>query len=107
MLPNGIPMSLYNELLELILIGIAIIDIRKNPHFERLWNLMFLTLLIWLGFCIIELLNDTCGLGINIGGWYTGARMMSIQLLYAFIIFTLYITDPERLICYLKVWAII
>ena len=107
MLPNGIPMSLYNELLELILIGIAIIDIRKNPHFERLWNLMFLTLLIWLGFCIIELLNDTCGLGINIGGWYTGARMMSIQLLYAFIIFTLYITDPERLICYLKVWAIL
>ena len=107
MLPNGIPMSLYNELLELMLIGIAIIDLRKFPHFERLGNLMFITLLTWFGFCTIEIFNDTCDLGIDVGGWYTGARMMTIQLLYAFIIFTLYITDPERLIKYLKVWALL
>ena len=54
------PTSMYNELLELLLIGIALIDLRKSPNFERLGNLMFITLLIWLGFCIIELFNDTC-----------------------------------------------
>ena len=107
LLPNGIPMSMYNELLELLLIGIALIDLRQSPHFERLGNLMFITLLIWFGYCTIEVFNNTCGLGIDVGGWYTGARMMSIQLLYACIVFTLYITDPERLIKYLRIWAIL
>ena len=107
LLPNGIPMSFYNELIELMLIGIALIDLRKSPNFERLGNLMFITLLIWFTFCTLEVLNDTCGLGIDIGGWYTGARMMSIQLIYACIIFTLYISDPEKLMKYLKLWAIL
>ncbi len=107
MLPNGIPTSLYNELLELLLIGIALIDLRQSPHFERLGNLMFLTLLIWFGFCTIEVFNDTCGLGIDVGGWYGGARMMAIQLVYACVVFTLYITDPDKLIKYLRIWAIL
>lgn len=107
LLPNGIPISAYNELLELMLIGIALIDLRKTPQFERLGNLMFITLLIWFGFCFIEIFNDTCGLGLNIAGWYAGARMMSIQLIYACVVFTLYLTDPEKLMKYLKLWAIL
>ena len=107
MLPHGIPMSMYNELLELLLIGIAIIDLRKAPHFERLGNLMFVTILIWCTFCTIEVFNDTCGLGIDIGGCYTGARMMAFQLLYACIVFTLYINNPEKLLRYLRIWAIL
>ena len=101
------PKSIYNELLELLLIGISIIDQRKFSHFERIGNLMFLTLLIWFSFCALEIFNDTCGLGIDVGGWYTGARMMSIQLIYASIIFTLYIDEPEKLIKYLRIWAIL
>lgn len=107
LLPNGIPMSLYNELLEIILIAIAIIDIRQYPHFERTGNLMFITLLCWCGFCTLEVLNDTCGLGLDIGGWYTGARLMAFQLLYAFIVYTLYITDSDTLVKYLKIWALL
>ena len=100
LLPNGIPLSAYNELLELMLIGIALIDLRKTPQFERLGNLMFITLLIWFGFCFIEIFNDTCGLGLNIAGWYAGTRMMSIQLIYACVVFTLYLTDPVKLMKY-------
>ena len=107
LLPNGIPMSMYNELLELLLIGIALIDLRKSTTFDRLGNLMFFTIGIWCSFCTIEVFNDTCGLGINIGGWFTGARMMAFQLLYANLIFTLYITNPERLNKYLRIWAIL
>ena len=107
MLPNGIPMSLYNELLELLLIGIAIIDLRQTTHYGRLGNLMFLMVLVWCGYCSLEVLNNTCGLGIDVGGWFTGARLMSFQLLYACMIFTLYITSPERLQRYLKLWAIL
>lgn len=104
-LPQGIPMSLYNELLELLLISIAIIDARKFPHFERTINLMLIMLMVWTGFCSLQVLNDTCNLGLDIGGWYTGARMMAFQLLYAFIVFILYLTTPEKILKYIKIWA--
>ena len=39
-LPSGIPLSLYNELFEIALIAIALIDIRKDHHWERAMNLM-------------------------------------------------------------------
>ena len=104
-LPGAIPMSMYNELLELLLIALAIIDPRETQPFNRLGNLMLLALIIWCGFCTLEVLNDTCNLGINIGAWYQGARLMAFQLLYIYIVFILYITTPQRLIQYLRVWA--
>ena len=98
-------MSIYNEMLEILLIAIAIIDARQSPHFDRTINIMLLTLLCWAGFCTLEVLNDTCNLGIDVAGWYGGARMMAFQLLYAFLVFTLYISTPERLMKYLRILA--
>ena len=105
-LPYGIPMSLYNEMLEIILISLAIIDFNDSP-FKRCGNIMFLTLIVWCGFCTLEVLNDTCGIGLNVGLWYTSARMMAFQLMYAFIVFSLYISNPKILIRYLIVWGIL
>ena len=102
--PSGIPMSLYNEMFEIILIALAIIDV-KDLKFERTANIMFFSLLIWCGFCTLEVLNDTCGIGIDVGGWYTAARMMAFQLMYAFIVFSLYISKPNVLIKYLFLWG--
>ena len=99
------PMSLYNELLQIILLAIAIIDARQTPHFERSVNLMLLALIIWCTYCTLEIFNDTCGLGINAEAWYTGARLMAYQMLYIFLVFSIYISSPEILIKYLKFWA--
>lgn len=98
------PMSLPNEILQLSLLAIALIDL-ENSHFERIGNIMFFSLLAWCSFCIVEILNDTCGLGINIGAWYQGARMMAFQLIYIFLVFTLYVTNPKILKYYLYVWG--
>lgn len=103
-LPVGIPISLYNEMFEIILISLAIIDV-KGTSFKRCGNIMFLTLIVWCGFCTLEVLNDTCGIGLDIGAWYTSARMMAFQLMYAFIVFSLYISNPKILIRYLFVWG--
>ena len=105
--PLPIPTSLPNEMLQLLLLGIAIIDARQTPHFERCANIMLLTILIWCFYCTMEVLNDTCGLGIKIGAWYQGARMMAFQLLYIFLVFSIYISSPETLMRYLKIWAIL
>ena len=101
------PMSLPNEILQLLLLGIAIIDTRKTPHFERAGNLMLFALLIWCSFCILEIFNNTCGLGMNVGAWYTGARLLAFQLLYIFLVFSIYISSPEILIKYLIIWTIL
>ncbi len=101
-----VPMSLPNEILELILLGIAVIDARQDPHFQRACNLMLFGLFFWLGYCCIEVLNDSCSLGINIASWFTGFRLMALQLLWIFLIFTIYIASPKILMTYLKVWAL-
>ena len=103
-LPSAIPTSLYNETIEIILIALAIIDV-KDLKFERTANIMFFSLIAWCVFCTLEVLNDTCGIGIDVGGWYTAARMMAFQLMYAFIVFSLYISKPNVLIKYLFFWG--
>ena len=102
--PSGIPSSLPNEILEIILIAIAIIDLRES-HFENLANLMLVGILGWCAFCIIELFNDTCGLGMNVSAWFTGIRLMAFQLLYAVIVFALYINTPKRIYHLFFAWA--
>ena len=104
-LPSGIPLSLYNELFEITLIVIALIDFRKNHHWERSANLMAFAILLWFLLCALEVFNDTCDLGINVSAWFTGFRLIAFQLLYFLLIFSIYINSPEVLNKYLKIWA--
>ena len=99
-LPLPIPMSLPNEMLEIMLLGLAIMDV-KDLKMERTLNIMLASLLVWCAYCTLEILNDTCNIGLDIGSWYTSARMMAFQLLYAFLVFSIYITSSKLLIKYL------
>ena len=98
------PLSLPNELLEIILLTLAIIDV-KDSRFERCGNIMLFSLLIWCGFCTLEVLNDTCGIGIDVASWYTTARSVAFQIMYAFLVFSIYISNPKALNNYLIVWG--
>ena len=104
-LPSGIPLSLYNELFEIVLIAIAIIDFRKDHHWGRTMNLMGFAILLWVLLCVLEVFNDTCSLGINVSAWFTGFRLIAFQLVYFLLIFSIYINSPEVLTKYLKIWA--
>ena len=99
-----LPASLPNELLELALIAIAIIDL-KETNFKNCVNLMTFAILGWCVFCMIEVLNDTCGLGMNVNAWFTGIRLMAFQLLYPVIVYALYINTPQRIYQLYKAWA--
>ena len=101
------PMSLPDEMLELILLAIAVIDSRQDPHFARAGNLMLLAIMIWCGFCTLEIFNDSCNLGINVGAWFTGFRLLAIQLVWIFLVFSIYIASPQILMTYLKLWALL
>ena len=100
----GLPVSLYNEALEIVLLTMVIIDV-KGSRFERLGNIMLITIIIWCVFCTLEVLNDTCGIGIDVARWYPTARQMAYQIMYGFAVFSLYITNPKILNKYLFVWG--
>ena len=102
-----IPVSIIDEAIEILLISVAIIDTRYVAHFERIINIMLLSILIWFGLCFVEIFNNTCGLGINITAWFTGARLMALHLLWILLVFSIYITSPHILLKYLKLWAIL
>ncbi len=101
---TGLPISVHNELLELALLAIAIITFEHFP-FKRSVNLMFLSLVVWCLFCTLEVLNNTCNLGIDISAWYQGARLMAFQIMYIYLVFTLYIRTPKLVINYIFVWG--
>lgn len=103
--PEGLPMSVCNELIELTLISIALVDIRKEQHFGRAANIMLFSIILWCLLCAIEVFNDTCSLGINVGRWFSGFRLLAIQLLYFVIIFSIYIDTPQTVTRYLRIWA--
>lgn len=101
-----LPLSLHNEILELLLIAVAIIQI-KNVKNTNFMTPMFLAIMLWVGFTTLEILNDSCGLGINILAWYTGARLMTFQILYAYIVIILYINTPQMLRKFLILFALL
>ncbi len=88
----------------IILLLMAILNV-KETRFEACLNEMFAALIIWCSYVTLEIINDTCGMAWDFSSWYTGARMMAYQLMYAFLVFTIYISTPKRLIKYLYLWG--
>ena len=106
-LPQGIPMSLWDEMLELTLIAIALLDLKEDSRLGRSLNMLLLAIGIWCGFLTLELLNDSCGLGIDFGAWYTSARLMGLHLLWILLVFSVYVSSPNILLNYLRIWALL
>lgn len=99
-----IPMSLPNEMIEILLLVLSIVNV-KDRHFERIGNIMLFSLMIWGSFCTLQVLNDTCNIGLDVGAWYTGARLMAYQIMYAFLVYSIYISNPKVLTKYLFLWG--
>ncbi len=102
--PEGIPTSLYNEVLQVLLLTMAIIDV-KEVKFKYAANTMLIALVIWNTFLILELLNDTCGLAPDFPHWYQGIRLYGFQLIYVLLVFCIFINTPDRLMKYLFLWG--
>ena len=100
----GIPLSLYNEVLEILLLMMAIID-AKEANFKCAANFMTVLVGIWCTFLVFELLNNTCGMMLDFPNWYPEARRIGIQIIYAVLVFTIYINTPQRIQNYLSLWG--
>ena len=99
-----LPVSLHTELVEVMLIAVAVID-SKEFKFHYMGNVMLFALFLWVGFCCIEFFNDICSLGMHFMIWFTGIRLMAFQLLYAFIVFCLYVSNPRQVNRFIVLFA--
>ncbi len=102
--PSGIPASLYNEMLEIMLLLLAIIDV-KETSFKSAANTMMLALAIWCTYLFLELFNNTCGMMLDFATWFPGIRIMALQIVYAHLVFSIYINTSQRLLKYLVIWG--
>ena len=103
--PAAIPTSFYNEVLEIVLLLQALFEIKDTRSHATTLNIMLWALIFWCSFVVLQIANDTCGLAWDFAAWYTGARLMAFQLLYAFLVFVIYINTPKNLIKYLFLWG--
>ena len=106
-LPSGVPMSLWDEMFELTLIAVAIFDLREEPRFGRSINIMLVAVFVWCAFLTLQILNDTCGLGLDFGAWFSSFRLMGLHLIWIILIFSVYISSPDILLKYLRFWALL
>lgn len=100
-----IPLSLPNEMLEIILLMVAIIKVR-GFEFQNCLNIMGIMIFIWLIFGLLQALNDTMGLGFNWASWFQGFRISFVFLMYIFLVHSLYINTPQHLKQYIIVFAL-
>ena len=98
------PISLPAELLELMLLFAILID-NKNIKIHNISSMMLFALLMWLFFACVEMFNDTCDLGFHITAWFTEARLLVFQIIYIYCIFSFLISDYNKIIKFLYVWA--
>lgn len=103
--PIPIPISLPNEMLEIILITVAIIKVR-GFEFQNCLNIMGLMVIVWIIYGLLQSLNDTMGLGLNWASWFQGFRVSFVFLLYIFLVHSLYISTPNRLKSYIIGFAL-
>lgn len=104
--PIPIPISLPNEMLEIILITVAIIKVR-GFEFQNCLNIMGLMVVVWIIYGLLQSLNNTMGLGLNWASWFQGFRISFMFLMYIFLVHSLYISTPNRLNNYLIVFALL
>lgn len=105
---NGLmplPISGVAEIFYITLMTIALID-AKDIVKVKLGNAMFAALALWWAFCTLEILNDTCDLGIDVAAWFVNVRVYAFQMMYAYLVCIIFINTPERLHRLLTIWGV-
>lgn len=100
-----IPISAVNEMLEVLLLILAMLD-TKDTYPSWLINAMSLGVIVWVLFTCIEIFNTTCGIPGLAGFWFTGIRLMTFQIVYATVVVTLYISSPKMVKRFVFIWAV-
>ena len=102
---SSLPVSVTIEFFEIVLLVAAIIKV-KGFEFANCLNIMGFIVSVWIVFGLLQAFNDTMGLGLNWASWFQGFNINFINLLFIFLVHSLYISNPKRVNQYLIIFAL-
>lgn len=101
------PVSVFFEVVYLFQIIILYTNRKKFGDEGKIPVSILALFSVWTLYCFIQLINDTCNLGINIVGWFKEVRFFGIDPLLGMLIFAMAISSKKDISKLLSVIGVI
>lgn len=102
--PIPIPITVLTIMPQLFLLMVCIWDVRDHTD-AKYGNIMFLAIIIWSIYIILQIFNETCMLPISFNAWSMNFTFFSLLFILAYFLITNLIRTPERIMKFMRVWA--
>jgi len=99
-----IPITVLTIIPQIFLLAVCIWDVREHPN-ARYGNIMFLAILIWSAYIILQIFNETTMLPISLSAWGMNFTFFSLLFILAYFLITILIRTPQRIMKLLRIWA--
>jgi hypothetical protein len=98
-----IPITIVTIMPQLLLLMSFLIFPRHGKN--SLNTPMLLAILLWAGYLILQIFNETCDLPVNVGNWLTNITFFALYFLITYIIINKVINTPKNIMRFVRFWA--
>lgn len=99
-----IPVTLVTIFPQFLLL-ISLLIIPRKDEGGKLGTPMLLGIVLWTGYLILQLFNETCGLPISLASWLTNLNFFAFYFILTYVIINKIINTPENIMRFLRLWA--
>ncbi len=100
-----LPITAISQPMVFLLLFSELINLNERNG-KYLANAMYFMFSIWVGYLVLEILNNTCDLPFNFGSWFLNTYLLGLQIIFGAMVVSLVINNPQKLFFFLKIWAI-
>ena len=94
------PLGLSIDFLLVLTILSGIFQINLKPEWYRLKNFLFISTLLWFGYCLLQIINPEAR---SIEAWFYAVRGVALYMMFAVPLGLLYLRKPEYLNTFLYI----
>lgn len=98
-----VPVTVVTVLPQLLLVMTIIISPKRSKN--TLATPMFLAILLWTFYLVIQVFNETCGLPLSVGDWLMNLNFYAFYFILAYVLVSKIINTPENIMRFLRIWA--
>lgn len=98
-----VPVTVVTVLPQLLLL-IAILIFPRNGK-NNMGTPMLLGIILWTGYLVLQLFNQTCGLPISVGDWLANMNFFAFYFILTYILINKIVNTPKNIMRFLRLWA--
>ena len=99
-----VPITVVTVLPQLLLL-ISLLVLPREKEGGKLGTPMLLGIILWTGYLVLQLFNDTCGLPISVANWLTNMNFYAFYFILAYVLVNKIVNTPENIMRFLRLWA--